>query len=212
MEHARKNEPDDEREELVDVPKPEQSEDVEGPSDSATDDFTQAVDAFNDADVPEDGIAGPFDTPPPEIIASAEPNTLPLLDELGNPPEMGTLHETLATWEAAASEFPGDPHFQTCATSKPREDLARIRRPFRPDVWLDRSNWTPVLAPDFQHSPQQLQQPLSGSSHTDASDADPGSALIGAALVVRIRDINKHFLDCARRTAPGDGRAHNLDH
>jgi hypothetical protein len=113
------------------------------------------------------------------------------------------LHEALDNWEAAAAEFPGDPHFVPRATDKPREELAVIRRPFRPEVWLDRSNWTPVLPPaNFQPAVQLLQQPSAPPPLSDSSvGVDESPATMGAALVVRIRDVNKHFLDAldARR-------------
>jgi hypothetical protein len=201
MDGPQKHKPEEERPDLENPIESEVHDDLEAAGGMLAEGDSPTANNPGDGDWAA-GAGAPFDTPPPEIIGSSvEPDTLPLLDELGNPPEMGTLHETLATWEAAAAAFPGDPHFQPRVTDKPREDLARIRRPFRPDVWLDRFNWTPVLAPDFQHAPQQLQQPFPLAPQTNASDTDQGSALVGAALVVRVRDINKHFLDAldARR-------------
>ena len=98
----------------------------------------------------------PFDAPPPEITSSSTvPSTLPLLDELGNPPEnLTTLHETLDNLGggrgrvSGRSPFPALRHGQAARRSgahPPAFSAGRLAGPFQLDA---------RLGPDFQHAPQ----------------------------------------------------------
>ena len=159
------------------------------------DDFDASADESFDAPDASAEFEGDFAA----ADTDASSGTMPLFDSSGNlPADPDAIWQAVGPWEAAAAAAPGDPRFVKLSTSKPRNDLIMIDRgPSQPVVWIDRATMTPVL---YAGEPEEMPPPYSEPPPSeDAAGSNPG--LSPPAMTVKVRDVNKHFLDAldARR-------------